>query len=622
MKRMKLFFATIVMLMCCIVINAQEFEISGIRYNITSMSDLTVEVIDNYTNPYSGNVNIPESVTYESQTYNVTSIGEQAFYNCTELKSVIIPNSIISIGEQAFYKCKKLTSVIIPNSVTSIGDKAFAYCGERLTSVTILDGVISIGERAFSRCNLKSVTIPNSVTEIGNGAFEYNSSLTSCTIGSGVIKIGSLPFYSCSALTDIVVDAGNKVYDSRNNCNALIETESNILIQGSNSTSIIPEGVTSIAESAFKGLKGLKSITIPGSIEYIGQYAFSGCEFSYIDILDIASWCNVKLDNDAAYNPLSYTKTLLVNGKRVKDLVIPDYIEKINDNVFGYCEFLTSVVIPNSVKSIGDGAFAGCSGIDTVTIGNSVASIGANAFFNCTELKSVNILDLASWCRIDFDGQSLLSNRPHLYLNGKEIKDLVIPDSIVEIKDYAFKSSCLTSITIHDKVIRIGESAFGDCGELKSVTLGNSVKTIGEFAFADCGELKSVTLGNSVETIKMYAFRNCNAINEIFCYPADPPYLNGPTTIFEGLNKDCCTLYVPCGSVENYKRKGTWQEFNIQEMESSNVGGVTFNPTVNGKVNVYSIEGTLIKTNADANRLSNDLPKGIYIINDKKFYVK
>lgn len=87
--------------------------------------------------------------------------------------------------------------------------------------------------------------------------------MTSCTIGSGVIKIGSLPFYSCSALTDIVVDAGNKVYDSRNNCNALIETESNILIQGSNSTSIIPEGVTSIAESAFKGLKGLKSITIP-----------------------------------------------------------------------------------------------------------------------------------------------------------------------------------------------------------------------------------------------------------------------------------------------------------------------------------------------------------------------
>ena len=271
-----------------------------------------------YSNEYKGIVVIPEEVTYMNRTRKVTSIGGFAFSGCYNLTSITIGNSVTSIGEGAFSDCSGLTSVTIPNSVASIGSSAFYRCS--VTSVIIPNSVTSIGNSAFSGCSgLTSVTIGNSVTSIGDGTFSDCSGLTTVTIPNSVTSIGNYAFFKCSGLNSISVENGNTNYDSRNNCNAIIETASNTLIAGCKNTTI-PNSVMSIGSYAFYGCSGLTSVTIPNSVTSIGDW------------------------------------------------------------VFYYCKSLTSVTIPNSVTSIGERAFYDCSGLTSVTIGSGVTSIGSRAF--------------------------------------------------------------------------------------------------------------------------------------------------------------------------------------------------------------------------------------------------
>lgn len=214
------------------------------------------------------NVTIPDSVT---------SIGYGAFAACSSLTSVNIGNSVTSIGEQAFFVCSSLSSVNIPNSVLSIGKSAFAYCSS-LTSVTIPNSMINLGDYIFVECtNLTNVNIPNSVTSLGKSAFYNCRSLTSITIPNSVTTIGEGAFSNCSSLNSLVVEDGNTVYDSRESCNAIIETDSNTMIAGTKNT-FIPNSVTGISNFAFYGCTGLTNITIPNSVERIGEEAFSGCD--------------------------------------------------------------------------------------------------------------------------------------------------------------------------------------------------------------------------------------------------------------------------------------------------------------------------------------------------------
>ena len=268
----------------------------------TETAFVTYEVLylNNYKN-LTGPVTIPVSIRDNSMEFNVTGVGEHAFYGCSSLTSVTIPNSVTSIGDYAFHYCTGLTSITIPNIVTSIGDYYTFECCTGLTSVTIPNGVTSIGEGTFFGCSsLTSVTIPNSVTKIGYGAFDGCSSLTSVTIPNSVTSIRAEAFAGCSSLTgiiipnsvtsignsafavcpnltSIVVEKENTVYNSRNNCNAIIETATNTLIAGCQNT-IIPGNITGIDGHAFHGCTGLTSITIPDSVTSIGDYAFYGCD--------------------------------------------------------------------------------------------------------------------------------------------------------------------------------------------------------------------------------------------------------------------------------------------------------------------------------------------------------
>ncbi|MBQ1746306.1 MAG: leucine-rich repeat protein [Muribaculaceae bacterium] len=289
-------------------VTAHDFEVDGIYYIING-NEATVTFRGTsyyeYSNEYSGSVTIPSSVTYNGTIYSVTSIGVLAFYNCSGLTSVTIPNPVTEIGYSAFSGCRGLTSVTIPTSLKTIGERAFKDCQ-----------------------SLTSVAIPNSVTTIGESAFYNCSALTSVSIGNSVSSIGNSAFYGCGGMTSIVVASGNTTYDSRGNCNAIIETASNTLIAGCCNT-VIPGTVTTIGDDAFAYCSGLTRVTIPISVTTIGHDAFR------------------------------------------------------------YCKGLSSVTIPNSVTSIGDMAFLECSGLKSVTIHGSVTSIGDWAFRGCSGLTDV-----------------------------------------------------------------------------------------------------------------------------------------------------------------------------------------------------------------------------------------
>ena len=564
----------------------------------------TIEFSDFSSNPlyYAHNLYLNDSlITDLIIPDSVTSIGGSAFSGCSGLTSVTIPDSVTSIGSSAFSGCSGLTIVTIPDSVTSIGGSAFRDCSS-LTSVAIPDSVTSIGSSAFSGCSgLTSVTIPDSVTSIDGGAFSGCSGLTSVTIGNSVTSIGNYAFSGCSGLTSItipdsVTSIENFAFDG---CSGLKEVHITDLaawctIEFSNAASsnplyyahnlylndllitdlIIPDGVTSIGNSAFYNCSSLTSVAIPDSVTSIDGGAFSGCSgLTSVTIPDSVT----SIGSSAFYNCSGLTS-----------ITIPDSVTRIENFAFDGCSGLTCVTIPESVKVIGKHAFYGCTSltkifynavsvkdlldyngkdqyghikyiyyeafynagnngsgitvvfgdnvqtipaclfyvsdsryrpnITSVTIGDSVTSIGDSAFSGCSRLTKVHITDLAAWCTIEFSNSS--SNpfcyADNLYLNDSLITDLIIPDSVTSIGDSAFSGcSGLTSVTIGNSVTSIGNSAFYNCSGLTSITIPDSVTSVRNYAFENCSSLTSVTIGNSVTLIGDSAFYNCSSLTSV-----------------------------------------------------------------------------------------------------------
>ena len=392
------------------IIIPESVEYGGKTYKVTDIYDWAFFLCPRLTS-----VTIPNSVTSIGEyafascgsltsvtiPSSVTSIGRDAFdgtawYNnqpngliyagkvaykykgdMPENTSIIIEDGTVGIADYAFSSCSSLTSVTIPHSVTSIGNGAFngtgwynnqpdglVYAGKVVykykgempanSHITINDGTQGIASFAFSGCKgMTSITIPNSVESIGSGAFTFCSGLTSVTIPNSVESIGNIAFDGCNGLISIKVESGNQNYDSRNNCNAIIEKSSNTLIAGCKNT-IIPNNVTSIGGHAFDGCTGLTSITIPNKVEFIGGYAFDGC-----------------------------------NG--LASITIPDKVEFIGAYAFSGCKGLTSVVseIENPI-AIDNSVFNGISSNATLIVPKGTkaayqATKGWNRFTNIVE---------------------------------------------------------------------------------------------------------------------------------------------------------------------------------------------------------------------------------------------
>ena len=289
----------------------------------------------------------------------------------------------------------------------------------------------------------------------------------------------------------------------------------------------IPDSVASIGEYAFSGCNGLTSIKIPQKVTSIGDSAFSGCynlTAFYGKYASADNRCYVINGKLVAFAPYGLT-----------EYVIPDGITSIGNGIFSGCYRLGNITIPQKITSIGERAFADCEGMTNINIPNNVTAIGDNAFEYCRSLKSVYITDIAKWCAIKFSNyySNPLYYAHNLYLNGELVTDLVIPDNVTSIGNYAFYGcSSLTSVTIGSRVTSIGDFAFQYCNSLTSINIPDSVTSIGDSAFYDCSSLTSINIPDSVTSIGDSAFYNCSSLKS--------------TTIGKGVTKIGASAFKGC----------------------------------------------------------------------------
>ena len=507
------------------MVSAQDYTIDGLCYSIIETDGVKSAQVEQHPGTIGGNINIPSTVNIEGSDYKVTSIAWYAFGG-DEITSVTLPNTLVNIGGEAFVGCENLTSISIPSSVTTIGSNAFSGTG------------------------ISSLIIPKSVTSIDD-------------------NIAS----SCPNLTSIVVESGNKVYDSRNNCNAIILSDNSQLIQGCNST-VIPSDISYIGSAAFYECTGLTYVDL-SHVLWIDRWAFDGCE----------NLCDISLDNASSIDDKAFH-----NCKSLTSVYISAKLTTIGEGVFAGCSGLTSIsvdpsnkkydsrgdcnaiiytkknrliagcmntVFPSDVTEIDDYAFEGCTGLTDIVIPENITEIGT-AFAFCTNLQHIDIP--ASVTYIDggaFEGctslrsftiPSGITELSSLFTDCINLEEIIIPNNITSVSNNAFRgcvnlkslivesgntvydsrnncnavietatnkliAGCSTTI-IPEDVVEIGDRAFFGSG-ITSVVIPNAVIKLGKRAFYECKSLTSVSLSSSITEIPDGCFSECSSLKEI-----------------------------------------------------------------------------------------------------------
>jgi hypothetical protein len=442
-------------------------------------------------------ITIPESFSYEGKEYTVTEIVDNAFSSNTDIISVTVPSTVRSIGSNAFDGCTSLRKVVLNEGLKSIGDDAFANCSA-LKEIKLPSTLEYIGRSAFTRSAIRALVIPASVTEMGR-----NITL------------------DCKNLKSMSVNPGNRTFDSRGKCNAIIRTDNNLLLEGCCKTRI-PKDVTAIAPYAFAGTTGLKSIDIPQSVKYIFDHAFAFCDLEKIVIPE-----SVTLLDGSPFMGCGKLKSITVQKGNPSYASIPGcnaIISKGNDNrvvrsgelsalwvSVGYrqgterywsreagtlVQGCRNTVIPqDAVVVIGYNAFAFCKGLEKIVIPESVTTVQSTAFLHCDDLKELHLsASVTDFSKSDYCGKlekiTVAPENPVYYSPEGS-------NAVIEKKGDILIMGCKGTV-IPNTVKMISQHSFEHVRGLKSVIIPNSVEVICGYAFNDCADLESVSIPASV----------------------------------------------------------------------------------------------------------------------------
>ena len=549
-------FLSLVMLSFMTMNASAQQEIDGIYYNLNSET-LTAEVVENY-DYYSGKIVIPETITFDGTTYSVTSIGEFSFYDCSSLSTVTLPSTITNIGMYAFQNCSSLKSINLPEGLTAIGEKAFGECID-LVNMQVPGTIGTMGEGVFSGCiSLEDITLGDGIKTLGASAFERCDMLESITIPSSVESIDAWTFSNCISLKEIKLN----------------------------------EGITTIGECAFAFCYSLESLLLPESVNNIGNRAFANCE----SLSNITLSKNLTEIGDFIFDGCNILASIKCTGNTPAEVV--------NDKLLDYYK-QTILYVPVGTK-------------DTY-----MSNKAWSKFDECREITAeTEVTDKLN--KITYEGVNYVvcdfNNIARLIRYNKDepyYGKIIIPETVsVEGNTYDVKyigsgafEYCneLTSITLPSSLEGIGEWAFSGCMVLARVDLPQGIKTIGAQAFYSCGSFMELTLPNSLEYIGDCAFAGCIYLSSIYSE------INDPFIIFENTFdfREDQTLYVPIGTINDYKSTNYWWRFaNIEEDELLTIDNAAID--YEGKDVIYDIQG----------RRVNNPTEGIYITKGKKIVIK
>ena len=478
----------------------------------------------------------------------ITKIGSYAFEHCPKLKSIFIPKSVLSIGTRAFSEDYEVNMVVvdvdnpvydsrdncnainvtgsntlifgykdtvIPNSITTIGTYAF-YDVRNRENLDIPYGVKTLEKNSFFWSKIASISIPSSVESIGNHAMYGCEYLVNIIIPASVTSIGQYVLSYCTKLEKISVEKSNPIYNSNNNCNAIIETSTNTLLYGCQNT-VIPDSVTKLSEYAFSHCKNITEIKISKNIISLSNRTFSGCN----KVLTIA------VDPD---NPVYDSRD---NCNAI--------VETSSNTLLVGC---SNTIIPNSVSIIADYAFAGLTNLTSINIPASVKKLSYTSFFECVNIDTIvvdpnnTVYDSRNNCN------AIIETTSNTLVRG--CKSSTIPSTVTEIGDRSFYYvQELNTITIPNSVKKIGSSAFNTCYDLATISIPTSVTYIGSKVFEGCDALTSITISSGVSYIGNNAFAGCTNLDSITF--ADPTgwklYDSETSTIGEEVTISTTDLY-------------------------------------------------------------------------------